>query len=118
MSDSKKTLNNIVSDLTNPIKKHKGFAIWVGFLLAVHTVQEKTGRVIDLMEFMAQFITGLVSGAAHTTSSRITEETTPEELPSAFVGTTHHADPEEARENFAIGMGDLFADDGENIWDD
>ena len=50
--------------------------------------------------------------------TRITEKTTLDELPGAFVGTTQHADPEEARENFALGMGDLFNDDDGDIWDD
>lgn len=90
-------------------------SVLVGFLLAVHTVQEKTGRTIDLMEFMAQFVTGLVTGSGYSPS--ITEHTEPEELPTMFVGTADHADPVEARENFAIGMGDLFEEDGEDIWD-
>jgi hypothetical protein len=91
-------------------------SVLVGFLLAVHTIQEKTGRVIDLMEFMAQLITGLVTGG-FTGISAISEDTDPEELPSMFMGTDDHADPIEARENFAFGMGDLFADDGD-VWDD
>jgi hypothetical protein len=90
--------------------------VLVGFLLAVHTVQEKTGKVIDLLDFMAQFITGMVHGLAPVRYA-ITEETTPDELPTAFVGTDDHADPEEARANFAVGMGDLFADE-DDLWDD
>ena len=50
MSESKKTLNTIVSDLTSPMKKHKGLIIWVAFLLAVmglglyaYTIQLTTG---------------------------------------------------------------------------
>ncbi len=35
MLETKKSLNKIVSDLTVPIKSHKGFIIWVAFLLAV-----------------------------------------------------------------------------------
>ena len=91
-------------------------SVLVGFLLAVHTVQEKTGRVIDLMEFMAQFITGVVTGGYIGVSS-ISEDTDPRELPSMFAGTADHADPVEARENFAFGMGDLFAED-DDLWDD
>ena len=90
-------------------------SVLVGFLLAVHTVQEKTGRVIDLMEFMAQFITRLVTGG-YAGVSTITENTTLDDLPVAFIGTDDHADPMEARENFAIGMGDLFADDDDDLW--
>ena len=90
--------------------------VLVGFLLAVHTVQEKTDRVIDLMEFMAQFITGLVTGG-YTGIPTISEDTDPEELPTMFMGTDDHADPVEARENFAFGMGDLFGDDGDELWD-
>ena len=28
-----------------------------------------------------------------------------------------HIDPKESRENFALGMGDLFADDDDDLWD-
>jgi len=93
--------------------------VLVGFLLAVHNVQEKTGKVIDLLDFMAQFITGMVFGLKGQSHYTITEDTTPEELPVAFIGTDDHADPLEARENFAYSIGDLFGeDDEEGLWDD
>jgi hypothetical protein len=94
--------------------------VLVGMLLAVHTVQEQTGKTLDLLQFMAAFITGLIQGEGGGYGGvRITEATEPEELPSLFVGTDDHADPIEARENFSVGMGDLFGDDGEDddIWD-
>jgi hypothetical protein len=50
----------------------------VGFLPAVHTVQEKMGKVVALLDFMAQFITGMVHGLAPTRYA-ITEETAPDE---------------------------------------
>ena len=96
-------------------RKLKG--VLVGFLLAVHTVQEKTGKVIDILDFMAQFITGMVFGLKGQSQYQITASTTLDELPVAFIGTDDHADPMEARENFAIGMGDLFGDGDEDIWD-
>jgi hypothetical protein len=91
--------------------------VLVGLLLAVHTVQEKTGKVIDLIDFVSQFVTGMVFGLRGQSYYQITESTTLDDLPVAFIGTDDHADPMEARENFAIGMGDLFAED-ENLWDD
>jgi hypothetical protein len=91
--------------------------VLVGFLLAVHTVQEKTGKVIDILDFMAQFITGMVFGLKGQSYYQITESTTLDDLPVAFIGTDDHAGPMEARENFAIGIGDLFAEE-DNIWDD
>jgi len=95
--------------------------VLVGMLLAVHTVQEQTGRALDLLQFMAAFITGLIHGGGEGYGvpgyGTITEETAPEELPSMFAGTENHADPQEARENFSAGMGDLFADDDDDdLW--
>jgi len=92
--------------------------VLVGMLLAVHTVQEQTGKALDLLQFMASFITGLIHGGGGGYGVQITEATEPEELPSMFAGTEDHADPTEARENFSVGMGDLFGDDDEDdIWD-
>ncbi|MBZ0275963.1 MAG: hypothetical protein K8I60_07460 [Anaerolineae bacterium] len=92
--------------------------VLVGMLLAVHTVQKHTGRAIDLLQFMAAFITGLVQGPNGNYSGiPITEITMPEELPSMFAGTDNHAAPTEARENFSAGMGNLFGADDDDLWD-
>ena len=88
--------------------------VLVGMLLAVHTVQERTGKVVDLLQFMAAFITGLVHGGEG--GMRITEATSPDELPSLFAGTDDHTDPLEARANFVAGMGNLFDDDDDDVW--
>lgn len=53
MSETKKSLNKIVSDLTVPIKNHKGFIIWVGFLLSV--------MGFGLFAYSVQFRNGLGS---------------------------------------------------------
>ena len=92
--------------------------VLVGLLLAIHTVQEQTGKAIDLLQFMASFVTGLVSGRSSGFTMAITEDTPPEALPSMFAGTAGHGDPAEARDNFASGMGDLFDEDDEDFWDD
>lgn len=95
--------------------------VLVGLLLAIYTVQEQTGRAIDLLEFIAQFVTGMVKGEGYRaqTPIPISENTNFDELPSMFAGTDDHADPLEARENFAAGFGDLFADDdSDDLWDD
>ena len=70
--------------------------VLVGMLLAVHTVQEQTGKTLDLLQFMASFITGLIHGGGGGYGTmQITEETEPEALPSMFAGTDDHADPTE-----------------------
>lgn len=106
---------DVAQQLTSQRKlKH----VLVGMLLAVHTVQEQTGKSLDLLQFMASFITGLIHGGGSGYGVQITEATEPEELPSMFAGTDDHADPTEARENFSAGMGDLFGDDGDDdLWD-
>ena len=106
---------DVAQQLTSQRKlKH----VLVGLLLAVHTVQEQTGKSLDLLQFMASFITGLIHGGGGGYGVQITEATAPEELPSMFAGTDDHADPTEARENFSAGMGDLFGDDGDDdLWD-
>ena len=88
--------------------------VLVGMLLAIHTVQEHTGKQVDMTEFMAQFVTNVVLGGGVPFSGRVITE--PEELPSAFAGTAERVDPLEARQAFAGGMGNLFDDDDD--WDD
>lgn len=93
--------------------------VLVGLLLAIHTVQEQTGKTLDLLQFMASFITGLIHGGGRGYGQMaITDVTEPEELPSMFAGTEDHADPTEARENFSAGMGNLFSEDEDDagLW--
>jgi hypothetical protein len=86
--------------------------VLVGMLLAIHTVQQQTGKAIDLLQFMAAFITGLITdGSRGYGTIPISEGMTPEELPSMFAGTDDHADPGQARQNFAVSMGNLFEAD-------
>lgn len=89
--------------------------VLTGLLLAVGTVQEHTGRQVDMLEFTAQFITAMVRGGSYS-QIPLSVDTDPGELPTAFIGTADHADPLEARQAFAGGMGDLFADDDDD-WD-
>jgi hypothetical protein len=91
--------------------------VLIGLLLAVHTVQEMTRKRIDLTEFIASFITGMVVGNNAPAMPRITPTTTPEELPTIFAGTDNHVDPFEAREAFSAGIGNLFGEEGD-IWDE
>lgn len=107
---------NVAQDLASQRKlKH----VLVGLLLAIHTVQEQTGKTLDLLQFMASFITGLIHGSGGGYGGFSIDETTdPEELPSMFAGTDDHTDPLEAREAFAVGMGNLFSDDDDDdLWD-
>jgi len=92
--------------------------VLVGMLLAIHTVQEQTGKALDLLQFMASFITSMIHGDRGGYGGiQITEVTDPEELPSMFAGTEDHANPVEARENFSIGMGNLFEEEDDDLWD-
>ena len=90
--------------------------VLVGMLLAIHTVQTQTGKMLDLLEFMASFITGLVGGSRSYAFNDISDATAPEELPSMFAGTENHVKPEETRQNFSAGMGNLFDDDDDDLW--
>lgn len=82
-------------------------------LLAIDTVERHTGKPVDMTVFMAQFVSNLVMGGGGMPA--YTPTTRPEELPSMFAGTEDRADPSEARQAFAGGMGNLFSDDDE--WD-
>ena len=48
----------------------------------------------------------------------VTPDLDPSDLPTAFIGTAEHADPLEARDNFAANLGGLFDDDDADLWDD
>jgi len=89
--------------------------VLVGLLLAVYTIKQQTGKLPDLLQFMAAFISGLVSGGGRY-HPLITQDTPPEDLPNMFAGTADHANPLDARENFSAGMGNLF-DDEDELWD-
>lgn len=87
--------------------------VLTGLLLAIDTVERHTGKPVDMTMFMAQFVSNLVMGGGGMPA--YTPTTRPEELPSMFAGTEDRADPAEARQAFAGGMGNLFSDDDE--WD-
>lgn len=88
--------------------------VLTGLLLAIHTVEEHTGKPIDMTVFMAQFVSNLVLGG----QSRpiFNAATLPEELPSMFAGTEDRADPLETRQAFVGSMGNLFSADDEDEW--
>lgn len=93
--------------------------VLVSLLLSVHDIQVATGKVVDLVRFTSAFVVSLVSdGHRGYRGEFITEKTQPEELPNMFAGTADHIDPMEARENFSAGMGNLFDDDDDDLWDD
>lgn len=87
--------------------------VLTGLLLAIDTVERHTGKPIDMTVFMAQFVSNLVLGGQAVPT--YTPAINPEELPSMFAGTEDRADPLEARQAFAGGMGNLFSDD-EDDW--
>lgn len=91
--------------------------VLTGMLLAIRTVEEHTGKPIDMTHFMAQFVTQLVLGGKTGGYAPLPPIPQPEELPSMFAGTEDRADPLQARQAFAGGMGNLFGDDDEDEWD-
>jgi hypothetical protein len=91
--------------------------VLIGLLVAVHNVQHRTGKKLDLIDFMASFITGLVTGGTAYPMLTVTDQTSEEDLPIPFVGTADHVDPAEARQTFSAGLSNLF-DEDDDLWDE
>jgi hypothetical protein len=63
-------------------------------------------------DMMAMFVTSVVSGQrGGFASTDFSLGDLSDEAPSIIVGTADHADPDEVRDELALGMGDLFGDD-------
>ena len=92
-------------------------SVLIGFLLAVRAVEEQTGREVDMMEFTARFVSSMVTSRPMS-GMNVTPDLDPSDLPTAFIGTAEHADPAEARGNFAANLGGLFDDEDDDLWDD
>lgn len=84
----------------------------LGFLLALDEVQRLTHRDYGVEDMMARFVASLV------TDGNINPARPPalslgdfsDDAP-LIIGTANHANPDEARNQLAMGMGDLFSDD-------
>jgi len=91
--------------------------VLVGLLLAMSSVQDATGKRLDMTRFVADFIAGMMTGQPMANKPHIHAGMSPEELPSMFAGTADRVDPEEVRGNFSAGLGDLFDDDEDDLWE-
>ncbi len=84
----------------------------MGFLLALDEIRKRTGSEHSVDDMLARFITSMATGGSATSgypsfsSSDLSGDT-----PSIIVGTANHADPDDVRDELALGMGDLFGDD-------
>ena len=84
----------------------------LGFLLALDDVRRYTQRDYSVEEMMSRFVSSMIIDPS---SARLTRPLfigdLSEEAPPLIVGSAHHIDPEEARQQLALDVGDLFGDD-------
>jgi hypothetical protein len=86
--------------------------ILMGFLMALSEIESRTGQRYSAEDMMALFVASVVSGqGAGSMSSRFVSGDLSTDTPSIIVGTADHADPDEVRDELALGMGDLFGDE-------
>jgi hypothetical protein len=84
----------------------------LGFLLALDEVRRQTSKDYGVEEMMARFVASLVvDGSASRASTPISRVGDFAEDAPLIIGTANHADPNEAREQLALSMGNLFDDD-------
>jgi hypothetical protein len=93
--------------------KRKLKSALITLLAAMHDVELEMGHEIDLSEFTSRFVKGLVLGTPAYGSVHITAEVSPDQLQSEWVGTVDHVDPEEARDNLQLRMGNMLDEDDE-----
>ena len=87
----------------------------LGFLLALDEIRERTGKDHSVEEMMASFISSMSmdrqQNSAYAQPSLPPLGDLSEDIPALIVGSADHVDPDEARDQLALGMGDLFGDD-------
>ena len=83
-------------------------SVLIGFLMALADLERQTNQQYAVEDMMALFIAALVSGqrVGYGMSNLMIDDS-----PSIIVGTADHADPDQVRDELALGMGDLFGDD-------
>lgn len=87
--------------------------VLMGFLLALSEIEARTNQRYSVEDMMAMFVTSIVSGRqGGAVAAGFSLDSLLEEAPSIIVGTADHADPDEVRDELALGMGDLFGDEG------
>ena len=83
-------------------------SVLIGFLMALADLERQTNQQYAVEDMMALFIAALVSGqrVGYGVSNLMIDDS-----PSIIVGTADHADPDQVRDELALGMGDLFGDE-------
>ena len=82
----------------------------LGFLLALDEIQLRSGKVQSVEEMMGRFITSIImGGSAGQSAPALSIGDYAEDAP-LIIGSVNHADPEQARDQLALGMGSLFDD--------
>jgi len=92
--------------------QRRGKSVLIGFLMALAELERQTNQQYAAEDMMALFVTALVSGqrVGYGTSNLVMNGMS-EDSPSIIVGTADHADPDQVRDELALGMGDLFGDE-------
>lgn len=86
--------------------------VLIGFLIALSEIEMRTSQHYSVEDMMAMFVTSVVSGQrGGFAATGFALGDLSSEVPSIIVGTADHADPDEVRDELALGMGDLFGDD-------
>lgn len=87
--------------------------VLIGFLMAWSEIEMRTNQRYSVEDMMAMFVTSVVSGQrVGLGPSNFVMDVMAGDTPSIIVGTADHADPDEVRDELALGMGDLFGDEG------
>lgn len=87
--------------------------VLMGFLMALSELEVHTNQRYSAEDMMAMFVTLIVSGqgTGGALSSGFSWGDMATDAPALIVGTADHADPDEIRDELALGMGDLFGDE-------
>jgi hypothetical protein len=84
----------------------------LGFLLALDDIRRYTQRDTSVEEMMARFVSSMIMDPVGIRPSQpLPIGDLSEEAPPLIVGSAHHADPDQARQQLALDVGDLFGDD-------
>jgi len=85
--------------------------VLIGFLMALSEIESRINQRYAVEDMMAMFVASVISGQRGDSSSFAFSMDDLSGVPSIIVGTADHADPDEVRDELALGMGDLFGDE-------
>src|SRR5262249_42753632 len=87
--------------------------VLIGFLMALSESESRTNQRYSDEDMMAMLVASVVSGRREGTAvPGFPLGDLSGDVPSIIVGSADHADPDEVRDELALGMGDLFGDEG------